>query len=83
VEARAAIAEKRIPREAVREFESCLANDKLYVPGWEGLAAAHQRLGHAEQSEKCAQQAKFIRERVLQDRVEAAVRSEHPLWKKR
>jgi len=70
---------KAFPAEAVREFEGCLSKDKLYVPAWEGLAEAHQRLGHIEQSSRCEQQAQHIRERVLQARVESAIRGEPPL----
>lgn len=67
------------PLEAMRQFESCLAKDKFYAPALQGLAEAHARLGHLEESEMCSHRAKYIREKVLQDRIEAEIRSRHPL----
>lgn len=66
--------------EAVREFQQCLDTDMLYIPAWEGLATAHQRLGHAEESERCRQTAQRIAESHQHARIQAAVRAEHPFW---
>ena len=73
---------KGFPEEAMGQFHNCLHKDNLYVPALQGLADAHERMGHREESERCSHTAKFIREKVLQNRVEASVRSSHPLWPK-
>ena len=43
---------KEFPAEAVCQFEQCIAQDSMYIPAWEGLAAAHTRLGHAKEAER-------------------------------
>jgi nucleotide-binding universal stress UspA family protein len=69
--------------EALREFQQCLDTDTLYVPAWEGLAAAHHRLGHMEESERCRQTAQCARESLEYSRIQAAVRAEHWLWRRK
>jgi len=69
--------------EALREFQQCLDTEMLYVPAWEGLAAAHHRLGHMEESERCRQTAKSARESLEYSRIQAAVRAEHWLWRRK
>ncbi len=66
-------------REAVREFRLCVDAETLCVPAWEGLAAAHQRLGHEEESESCRQTAQRICESLECRRIEAAMRAERRL----
>jgi universal stress protein E len=74
--------EKGFPSEALRQFEICLEKDSLYARAWEGLAAAHERLGHPEQAQKCKERARRVREHFLEKRIEAEVRAKHPLWPK-
>jgi len=69
-------------REAVREFRLCVDAETLCVPAWEGLAAAHQRLGHEEESESCRQMAQCICESLECRRIEAAVRAERRLQRR-
>jgi len=69
--------------EALRSFQHCVGKDMIYAPAWDGLAAAHERLGHAEESERCKQTAKGIRDASLFTRIEAEVRAQHPLWGKK
>ncbi len=66
-------------REAVREFRRCIDAETLCVPAWEGLAAAHQRLGHEEESERCRQTAQRICESLACRRIEAAMHAERRL----
>ena len=69
--------------EALREFKQCLDTEMLYAPAWEGLAAAHHRLGHMEESERCRQTAQSARESIEYSRIQAAVRAEHWLWRRK
>jgi len=71
------------PVEAVLEFERCLAKNTMNPPAWEGLAAAHERLGHKEESRRCEERAKQIRQTIENARIEADIRSRHPLLGRR
>lgn len=71
--------EKGFPVEALRQFEIVIDMDKMYAPAWEGLAAAHSRLGHEEESKKCKEVARHIRQTLWQHRVEAEIRARHRL----
>ena len=67
--------------EAVLEFQECVEAETLCVPGWEGLAAAHERLQQKGESEHCRQMAQRARESLEQSRIQAAVRADHWLWR--
>lgn len=60
-------------------YQRCVDTDMLHVPSREGEAAAHHRLGHMEDSERCRQRAQGIHESLEESRVEAALRAEHRL----
>ncbi|NKB67536.1 MAG: hypothetical protein GKR89_10775 [Candidatus Latescibacteria bacterium] len=66
------------PQEARRCFDYCIVQDMMFAPAWEGLAEAHQRLGHEQRAEECRQQARFIHDKNWQRKVEAEIRGE--LW---
>lgn len=66
--------EEGLPLEAMRQFEGCIAKDAMFAPAWEGLAVAHKRLGHDEESEKCQARAKYIRQSIWARQVEAQAR---------
>jgi hypothetical protein len=66
--------------EAVHELHGCVEAEALCVPAWEGLAAAHQRLGCRGESERCRQMAQCARESLECSRIEATVRADHWLW---
>ena len=66
------------PTEAMGRFESCIGKDMMFAPAWEGLAAAHERLGHREKAEECRQQAKYVHQKNWERKVEAEMRDE--LW---
>lgn len=73
---------KGLPGDAIHQFQNCLIKDKFHVPALQGMADAHARMGHREEAEKCSRAADCIREQRRQDRVEAAIRGEHALWRK-
>ena len=75
--------ERGFPQEALAEFQRCIAKDMLFVPAWEGLAAAHERLGHDVEAKKCEEQARQITQTLWNRQIEADVRSRHPLFGKR
>ena len=52
--------ERGFPEEALSQFQHCIAKDMMYAPAWEGLAAAHRRLDHEEEAEKCKERARSI-----------------------
>ena len=63
--------------EALAEFQRCIAKDMLFVPGWEGAAAAHKQLGHAEEAEKCEEQARQITQTLWNGQIEAEIRHDY------
>ena len=73
--------EKGFPAEAVQWFHSCITKDKMYALAWEGLAASHKRLGHDEESKRCMDIAKSIRQDIWEKQVTAEVRKQ--LWGKK
>ena len=73
--------EKGFPAEAVQRFHSCITKDKMYALAWEGLAASHKRLGHDEESKKCMDIAKSIRQDIWEKQVTAEVRKQR--WGKK
>jgi universal stress protein E len=68
--------------EALREFQGCVEAEALCVPAWEGLAAAHERLGHTGESERCRQTVQRARESLENSRIQATVRADHWLWRR-
>jgi nucleotide-binding universal stress UspA family protein len=68
--------------DALQQFDACLAKDPLYLPAWEGSAAAHEKLGHRGRAEQCRATATEIEKRLHFKKVEQSVRSQHWLWRK-
>ncbi len=66
--------------EASRQFEHCVSANLMFVPGWEALADCYERLKDPKRAEECRSQAKKVRETLSWRRIEAEVRSKHPLW---
>ena len=75
--------EKGFAKEALEQFEHCIARDIMYAPAWEGMSAAHLRLGHNKKSEECKEAAQQIRQNLWQRQVEAEARSRHHLTDKK
>lgn len=66
------------PLEAIRYFDYCLSKDMMFAPAYEGLAEAHERLGHHRRAEECREQAGYVHRKNWERKVEAEVRTE--LW---
>jgi universal stress protein E len=75
--------DKGFAREALGEFRHCIARDAMYAPAWEGAAAAHERLGNDEEAQRCRERANEIVKQLWDKRIEAEIRSQHVLWRKR
>lgn len=71
--------EKGFAEEALEQFEQCIARDIMYAPAWEGMSAAHLRLGQHKKSEECQEAAEQIRQNHWQRQVEAEARSRYRL----
>jgi nucleotide-binding universal stress UspA family protein len=72
--------ERGFAQEALAEFQQCIAKDMLFAPAWEGLAAAHEHLGHPEEAKQCEEQARQITRKLWNRQVEADIRSRHPVF---
>ncbi len=75
--------EHGFPEEALSQLKHCVAKDMMLAMAWEGLAAAHQRLDHAEEAEKCTETAKSIAQYFYDRQIEADIRSRHPLFSRK
>jgi nucleotide-binding universal stress UspA family protein len=71
--------EHGFPEEALSQFQHCIAKNKMYAPAWEGLAAAYRRLNNEKEANNCAAKAKSIVQQLWDRRIEADIRSRHPL----
>jgi len=69
--------------EASRELSTVRGQEHAAHTLLGGLAATHHRLGHTEDSERCRQMAQGIHESLEYSRIEAAVRTERWLWRRR
>ena len=56
--------------EAISQFQLCLDVDVMYAPAWEGLAIAHERLGHTTVALKCSTHASTIRKKLWKKKNE-------------
>jgi len=74
--------DKGFPAEALREFEYCLAKNPTYAFAWEQIATVHERMGDKEEAETCQARAKQIFQTLWEQRVQADIRSQHPLFGK-
>ena len=54
--------EQGFAKEAIEQFEHCIAIDILCVPAWEGMPVAHLRLGHHKESKRCNLAVEQIRQ---------------------
>ncbi len=72
--------DKGFPEEARRQFQHCLNTNDLFVPAWEALAEAYQRLGQEERAQEARQTALKMRQALEWRLIEADARRQHPLW---
>jgi hypothetical protein len=70
-----------VPREAVAKLSRVVAGDPMSLPAWEGLAAAHEVLGHQTEAINCNAHAKQVREKMWEGMTVEDIRRHHPLWK--
>jgi len=47
--------------EAISQFEYCLRRDVLFIPAWEGLAAAYRQMGRKKETKRCEEMAAYLR----------------------
>jgi universal stress protein E len=66
---------KGFAEEALRQFKRILERDAMLATAWEGMAAAHDRLGRAAAARECAERAKVIRRKLWEQDVEAEIKS--------
>ncbi len=71
--------ENGFPAEAVNQFQRCVTRDMMYAPAWEGMAAAHRRLGQHEEAVKCEKHAHDIVRHLWDMKIEAEIRGRHPV----
>jgi nucleotide-binding universal stress UspA family protein len=57
------------PEHALIQFEYCLKHDVMFVPAWEGMAAALEQLGDKKEAEIALTEARIIRERLWPTKV--------------
>lgn len=72
--------EHGLPEEALSQFQYCIAKNAMYASAWEGLAAVHRRLDHEKEAKSCTEKAKSIVQQLSNRRIEADIRSRHPLF---
>jgi nucleotide-binding universal stress UspA family protein len=70
-------------QEAVARFDQCLGIDTRCADAIEGKAEALERLGHRKEADECRKLAETIRQDLLEQRVMASVRAQHPLFRRR
>lgn len=63
--------------EARRRFEHCIQTNNMFLPAWEGLALAFERLGQEHRAETTRKTAKELEEICDWRRIEAEIRSHY------
>jgi nucleotide-binding universal stress UspA family protein len=70
-------------QEAIARFDQCLSIDSRCADAIEGKAEAFDRLGDGKEAEEFRKVAETIRQDLLDQRVMASVRAQHPLFRRR
>ncbi|MCG8309870.1 MAG: universal stress protein [Cytophagales bacterium] len=68
---------KGFAKEAIRQLRRCLNIDCSFIPAWEVMATAYEKLGHKSKAQDCRNKIKKIRERREQQQVEFDIRRRH------
>ena len=74
--------EKGFAKEALHQFKLILERDPMLAPAWEGMAAAHDRLGRAKAAKECTERARVIRRKLWEQDVEAEIKSRSGMLRK-
>ena len=74
--------EQGFAREAIEQFERCIAIDILCEPAWEGLSVAHLRLGQHKESKRCNLAVEQIRQYLWMSEPRPAASTPLPTEKK-
>lgn len=56
--------EKQAMEKAAGQFEYCIRKDPLFIPAWEGMAAAYEYMGKKKEANRCAEMAAHIRKHL-------------------
>ena len=73
---------RRFVKEALHQLQHCLHIDRLYIPAWEGMAYAHEQLGHKEKAQHCHNKVKEIQEQIKHQEVEHDLHRHIPFFKR-
>jgi universal stress protein A len=69
------------PNEAIREFKHCVATNEMFLPAWEALVQAYERIGETQRADKTRKTVEELEEILSWRRIEAEIRSQHSFWK--
>ena len=69
------------PREAMNRFKHCVEQDMMFAPAYEGMAEAHEHMGHSSEANAWLEQASFVHKKNWERKVEAEIRTE--VWGKK
>jgi len=73
--------EQGFAREAIEQFEHCIAIDILCGPAWEGMSVAHLRLGQHKESKRCNLAVEQIRQYLWRSEPRPAASNTSPTKK--
>jgi nucleotide-binding universal stress UspA family protein len=77
----AELLEQGFPDQALEHFQECIGEYDLCPHAWSSIAAAHRRLGHEQEAEKCQKRADELSQILLNSEIEADVRENHSLFR--
>jgi nucleotide-binding universal stress UspA family protein len=69
------------PDQALAHFQNCLDEYDLCPNAWKSIAAAHRRLGHEQEADKCEKRAEELAQILLNNEIEADIRENHLLFR--
>lgn len=69
------------PHEAMNRFKDCVGKDMMFAPAYEGMAEAHEHMGHPTEANAWRDQAAFVHQKNWERKVEAEIRTE--VWGKK
>ncbi len=73
--------EQGFPEQALTHFQNCIDEYDLCPHAWASIAAAHRRMGHEQEAEKCQKRAEELSQILLNNAIEADIRENHSLFR--